>query len=137
MKIGIDIGNVIIGGDGEDTSFFTDNFLGTPEVEGAFKSIRELVDVGHEVYLISKCGSMVQAKTMQWLNFYEFRPRTGVTELPYFVRHRMDKAPIARALKLDLFIDDRPDIIVSMHRLRYAILFQSWEETMQEIRELT
>lgn len=136
MKIGIDIGNVIIGGGGEDT-FFTDKFLDTPEVEDAFKSIRELVEDGHRIYLISKCSAVVQSKTMEWLKFYEFFPRTGVLGFPYFVYHRLDKAPVARALELDLFIDDRDDIIVSMHQLRYAILFKSWAETMQEIRELT
>ncbi|UDL16800.1 phosphatase [Arthrobacter phage Atuin] len=137
MKIGIDIGNVIIGGDHEDTTFFTDDFLKTPEVEDAISSIRDLRKAGHEIFLISKCSATVESKTMQWLKFYDFWLRTGLKEFPYFVRHRMDKAPLARALELDLFIDDRDDIIVSMHRLRYAILFKSWEETMQEIAELT
>lgn len=136
MKIGIDIGNVIIGGNGEDT-FFADNYLSTPEVEGAFDSIQKLVSDGHEVFLISKCGAKVESRTNDWLKFWEFYTRTGVKPFPYYVRHRMDKAPVARALKLDLFIDDRDDIIVSMHQLRYAILFKSWAETMQEIRELT
>lgn len=137
MKIGIDIGNVIIGGDGDDTSFFTDDYLETPEVEDSFRSIRELKESGHEIFLVSKCGAIVQSKTLHWLRYREFPRRTNVNEPPYFVYHRMDKAPVARALKLDLFIDDRDDIIVSMHQLRYAILFQSWAETMQEITELT
>jgi hypothetical protein len=135
MKIGIDIGNVIIGGDGEDT-FFSDNFLETPEVRDAFKSIREIIEAGNEVFLISKCGAIVQSKTLQWLKFYEFSGRTGFTDTPYFVYHRMDKAPVARALDLLVFIDDRMDVLDSMGRVRYPLLFTSWEETMKDLREL-
>jgi hypothetical protein len=137
MKIGIDIGNVIIGGGGEDTSFFGDNYLETPEVGDAFRSIRELKEAGHEIFLVSKCGAVVQSKTLHWLRYHEFSRRTNVNGTPFFVFDRRDKSPVARALKLDLFIDDRDDIIVSMHWMQYAILFKSWAETMQEIRELT
>lgn len=135
MKIGIDIGRVIIGGDGEDT-FFSEQFLATPEVKDAFKSIRELVQAGHEIFLVSKCGPVVRAKTMDWLKFYEFYTLTGVKPFPYFVHHRLDKAPVARALGLDVFIDDREDIIISMYRVEFVILFTSWEETMKDLREL-
>lgn len=136
MRIGIDIGNVIIGGGGDDTQFFGDDFLGTPEVDGAVASIRRLAEAGNEIFLISKCGPKVQAKTMQYFRFYEVLQRAGIKEFPYFVESRKDKWPVARALKLDLFIDDREDIIVSMHRLQYAILFKSWKETMQELEDL-
>lgn len=137
MKIGIDIGNVIIGGDHEDKSFFGDDYLETPEVADAFWSIRELKEAGHEIFLVSKCGAIVQSKTLHWLRYHEFSRRTNVNGTPFFVFDRRDKAPVARALKLDLFIDDRDDIIVSMNRVRFAILFKSWAETMQEIKELT
>lgn len=137
MKIGIDIGNVIIGGDHEDKSFFGDTYLETPEVSDAFRSIRELKEAGHEIFLVSKCGAVVQSKTLHWLRYHEFSRRTNVTGPPFFVFDRRDKSPVARALKLDLFIDDRDDIIISMHWMQYAILFKSWTETMREIRELT
>lgn len=136
MKIGIDIGNVIIGGEGDDTTFFDGNYLATPEVKDAFKSIRELVDAGHEVFLVSKCGPWVQARTLEWLKFYEFPLRTGVKGTPYYVRHRMDKSPVARALGLDVFVDDLEEIIVSMSWIKFAIVFKSWDQTMTELREL-
>ncbi len=129
MKIGIDIGRVIIGGDGEDT-FFTEKFLETPQVEGAFQSIKALVDAGHTIYLISKCGYNVQAKTWDWLDHFKFFEETGVdASKVYMVHHRMDKAPVAKALHLDLFIDDRADILQSMVLMLYPILFLTWEQT--------
>jgi hypothetical protein len=134
LKIGIDIGNVIIGGDGEDT-FFTEKFLDTPQVDGAFHSIKAIVDAGHAVYLISKCGTEVQAKTWDWLDHFKFFEKTGVSASKvYFVHHRMDKQPVAKALSLDVFIDDRRDILQSMALMLYPILFESWETTNQSLR---
>lgn len=136
MKIGIDIGRVIIGGDGEDT-FFTEDFLNTPQVEGAFRSIKALVDQGHDVYLVSKCGYSVQAKTWDWLDHMRFFRYTGVNAANvYFVHHRMDKQPIARALRLEVFIDDREDIIQSVSLMLRAILFTSWDQTNKELQEI-
>jgi hypothetical protein len=135
MKIGIDIGNVIIGGKGEDTTFFTEEFLKTPQVDGAFHSIKTIVESGHDVYLISKCGPAVQAKTWDWLDHYLFFEKTGVNAAKvYFVIHRDDKTPVARALELDVFIDDRKDVLLSMALMLYPILFESWEDTNRALR---
>lgn len=133
MRIGIDIGRVIIGGDGEDT-FFSDKFLDTPAVHGSFKAIEDL-NRNHDIYLISKCGEMVEIKTDYWLADKWFYYFTGVSRAKtYFVRHRMDKAPVARALGLDVFIDDRQDIIDSMEGIvDTRILFTSWEQTLRDL----
>lgn len=138
MKIGIDIGNVIIGGEGQDTSFFTDNYLSTPEVPGAIDSIVALKEAGHEISLISKCGDEVRNKSLWWLDYKEFWSKTGLVDCEdvYFVYHRMDKFPVARALRLDVFIDDRQDIIDDMYPIIEAILFRSWEKTNERLAHL-
>jgi hypothetical protein len=133
VRIGIDIGGVIIGGGGEDTSFFSDNYLKTPEIEDAFKSILQLRDLGHDLHIISKCGPVVEEKSLDWLNTYMYLELVKERNI-HFVRKRHLKAPMAQALELDVFIDDRQDIIDSMHGIvKHPILFESWKKTMQEL----
>lgn len=133
MKIGIDIGRVIIGGGSEDTSFFKDDFLSTPEIENAWGSVSDLVRMENEVHFVSKCGPIIEERSIRWLeNHYYFNrvPQHRV----HFVRKRNLKAPMALALELDIFIDDREDIISSMKGIVYLpILFKSWGETMEQI----
>ena len=91
-RLGIDIGRVIIAGDGipdatgtfevskpggdHDTAFFEGDeaaMLATPEVSGAFDSIAALVPLfGGRVWLVSKCGPRVQARTLRWLAGHDF-----------------------------------------------------------------
>ena len=135
MRIGIDIGNVIIGGGGEDT-FFTEKFLETPEVMGAWNSILALKKAGHELHIISKCGPTTEEKSLEWLEseaFYALIPQHRY----HFVRKRPLKAPMAQALELDIFIDDREDIIETMVEVGVTgILFTSWEQTNKELEKL-
>lgn len=136
MKIGIDIGNVIIGGNGEDT-FFTDDYLETPAVSGAFESIFELHKTAHEIHLISKCGEEVENKSLIWLNYYGYLYTAIPRHRVHFVRKRHLKAPMAQALELDIFIDDRKDIIDSMEGIvEHRILFTSWEQANKELQEI-
>ena len=134
MRIGIDLGNVIIGGEGEDT-FFSDNYLDTPEVEGAYRAFRKLAK-DHEVHIISKCGPVVEERSMDWLDaegyFYLI-----LSQRINFVRKRELKAPMAQALQLDIFIDDREDVLVHMEGIvAHRILFTSWEQTNQELEKI-
>lgn len=129
VRIGIDIGNVIIGGGGEDTSFFGDNFLRTPEIKDAFVSIAKLSEE-YDVWLLSKCGQTVQDKTLAWFKDRNFFALTGVNpEQVLFCRQRNQKAGIAQNLGLRAFIDDREDIIDSMKgAVDQPILFTSWDK---------
>lgn len=135
MKIGIDIGNVIIGGGGEDT-FFTEDFLRTPEVRGAHLSIHRLLKLDHEIHIISKCGPKIEQKSLEWLeawNFFWFL----ATHRCHFVRKRHLKAPMAQALELDIFIDDREDVLEHMEGIvPHLILFTSWEQTNKELEKI-
>lgn len=139
VRIGIDIGNVIIGGPSElpDTSFFSDNFLATPPVPESFESIQRLAQE-FDVWLISKCGQKIQDRSMAWLEEYKFFDFTEVKpEQVIFCRQRKEKAPIAESLELRVFIDDRVDIISTMNGIvDHPILFVTWEETMETVKSL-
>jgi len=135
MRIGIDIGNVIIGGQGVDTTFFTEDYLKTPEVEGAWQAL-SLLRHKHELHVISKCGIVVEAKSLKWLDVNGFYWSLKAHRI-HFVRKRHLKAPMAQALELDIFIDDRQDIIDSMQGIvEHPILFISWDQTMAELEKI-
>jgi hypothetical protein len=131
-KIGIDIGRVIIGGDagGGDTPFLgvpDDVAMAAPAVADAFSVIAELVErSGGAVWLVSKCGSGVQRRTLRWLRERGFHERTRVDESRVlFCRERREKAIIAERLGLTHFIDDRADVLEAMagiveHRMLFG-----------------
>eukprot|EP01116_Phalansterium_solitarium_P025341 TRINITY_DN9642_c0_g1_i2.p1 TRINITY_DN9642_c0_g1~~TRINITY_DN9642_c0_g1_i2.p1 ORF type:complete len:218 (+),score=14.63 TRINITY_DN9642_c0_g1_i2:95-748(+) len=120
FRIGIDIGGVLIsrlatdgGGKLEDT-FFSDNFLSTRPVQGAFEAVAELVSTfgANNVHLVSKCGQTVQNKTLQWLQHMEFYQHTGVPPgNVHFCLERHEKAAICTHLAINAFVDDRADVL--------------------------
>lgn len=128
VRVGIDIGNVIIGGGGEDTSFFSDDYLQTPMVRGAMSGVAQIAD-RYDVWLISKCGLKVQLRTIEWLKRRQFYAFTGVNPAhTVFVKTRPEKADVAKALALHAMIDDRQDIIDSMQGIvPRPILFTAWQ----------
>ena len=138
MRIGIDIGGVVIGGPGNDTQFFTDDYLKTPAMKSARMSITTLNRL-HEVVFISKAGPKTAAKTKEWLFENAFFWKAGVSfDQLVFCRERWQKAPIAQMLELDVFIDDRKDICDSMREVGIIpIQHTSWEQTKLELEFLT
>jgi hypothetical protein len=118
-RLGIDIGRVIIDGgshpDGGDTAFFSgdeETMLATPEMPGAFDTIATLVPLfGGRVWLVSKCGERVQARTLRWLDGHDIYGRTGLArDHVRFCRRRADKRIHCEELALTHFVDDRPDV---------------------------
>jgi hypothetical protein len=118
-RLGIDIGRVIIDGPshphGGDTAFFQGDqatMLATPEMNGAFEAIARLHELFHgEVWLVSKCGLRVQARTERWLGAHRLSDRTGVPSGNVrFCRERSEKRIHCVALGLTHFVDDRADV---------------------------
>ena len=118
-RLGIDIGRVIIDGSahpsGGDTAFFDGDeatMLATPEMPGAVETIAELVRrFRGRVWLVSKCGPRVQARTLRWLDGHEFYARTGLpADHVRFCRRRADKRSHCAELGLTHFIDDHPEV---------------------------
>ena len=123
------------GGGGDDT-IFTDDFIGTPEVEGAWQALWDYKAGGHETHIISKCGKLVEGRSMLWLNHHGFFANHPMHRT-HFVRKRELKAPMAQALELDIFIDDRQDVLDPMEGIvKHRILFTSWEQTNKELEKI-
>ncbi|GAB3863131.1 hypothetical protein GCM10029963_71030 [Micromonospora andamanensis] len=118
-RLGIDIGRVIIDGPahpgGGDTAFFSGDeatMLATPEVPAAVETIARLVTLfDGRVWLVSKCGPRVQARTLRWLVAHDFHGRSGVPrDHVRFCRARADKRAHCRDLGLTHFVDDHPEV---------------------------
>ena len=118
-RLGVDIGRVIIDGGshphGGDTAFFSGDeatVLATPEVPGAVATIARLVPLfGGRVWLVSKCGEEVEARTRRWLEAHDFFGRTGIDpDHLRFCRRRPQKRDHAEELRLTHFVDDRADV---------------------------
>jgi hypothetical protein len=118
-RLGIDIGRVIIDGSahpgGGDTAFFDGDeatMLATPEMPGAVAAIGALVPrFGRRVWLVSKCGPRVQARTLRWLDAHDFYRRTGLpADQVRFCRARADKRAHCVQLRLTHFVDDHPEV---------------------------
>jgi hypothetical protein len=117
--LGVDIGRVIIEGDGPDTSFIGGSdadAMRAPATAGAFESLRRLSRLfDRRVWLVSKCGPRIQERTRKWLDRHRFFQETGI---PYgqlrFCRQRKEKAPICLDLGVTLFVDDRLDVLDAM-----------------------
>lgn len=118
-RLGIDIGRVIIDGPahprGGDTAFFTGDeatMLATPEVPGAVPTIARLVRrFDGQVWLISKCGHRVEARTLRWLDAHDFYRRTGLARgHVLFCRNRAEKRTHCLQLGLTHFVDDHPEV---------------------------
>jgi hypothetical protein len=129
-RLGVDIGRVIIEGDGPDTSFVggsEEEALRAPEVRGAFEALTRLrPHFGGRIWLVSKCGKRVEARTRLWLARRRFFETTGIdAEHLVFCRARPEKAPICEALGITCFVDDRWDVLAAMagvvpHRILFG-----------------
>lgn len=118
-RLGIDIGRVIIDGSahpgGGDTAFFQGDeatMLATPEMPGAIASIARLAGLfAGQVWLVSTCGPVVQARTLRWLVGHDFYRRTSIPPANVrFCRARQDKRLHCLELALTHFVDDHPEV---------------------------
>lgn len=138
--LGIDIGGVLIDkvNDGTDTSFFSQNYLQTTAVPGAFGVIRGLVAerFGERVYLVSKCGRKTEAKSLEWLKYHRFYEVTGVPSGNIrFCRERHEKAGICEELGVTHFIDDRLEVLSYLTSVSKLFLFQADQKEVRRFAE--
>ncbi|QNK69764.1 hypothetical protein [Variovorax sp. PAMC26660] len=118
-RLGIDIGRVLIaaqGANGADTAFIggsLNDALNTPPYEGMFEAVAPPVEKFEgRVWLVSKCGPSVQAKSRAWLLHHRFFERTGMAPANLrFCLERPQKADHCRELGITHFIDDRTDVL--------------------------
>ncbi len=127
-RLGVDIGRVIIHGDGPDTSFIGCSLadsLKAPAMAGAFEALARLTAAYEgRVWLVSKCGAGVQQKSRAWLEHHRFFEITKIPEENLrFCKTRPEKAPICEKLGITCFIDDRYDILDSMRGIVPMLLW--------------
>jgi len=168
VKIGIDIGGVIVGGNArtpgqkrEDTMFspYPNTYLKTQPTEGAIAAVTQIVKwFGPEnVFIVSKASPDMERRTRHWMEHNKFYEQTGfLKENLNFCLERIDKAPICKRLGINIFIDDKLDVLrhfILDDLVRYRIWFKpkpfeleklaefvpkviqvrSWEETLKAI----
>jgi len=127
--LGVDVGGVLVDrirADGSDTSFFSDRFLETPAVEGAFDTLMRLgrERFGQRICIVSKCGPRTEEKTRLWLAKHRLLDALGLdAQALHFCRERRDKAPICKRLGVTHFIDDRMDVLVHLTSVPHRFLF--------------
>jgi hypothetical protein len=118
-RLGVDIGRVIIHGEGPDTSFIggtDETAMRAPAMEGAEGALARLcARFAGKVWLVSKCGPRIEARSRMWLQRRRFFETTNIPRQNLrFCRNRRDKAPICLDLGIGFFIDDRFDVLVPM-----------------------
>ncbi|GIG92564.1 hypothetical protein [Plantactinospora endophytica] len=124
------------GTEGEDTALLAD-FRRTPPMPGVFEALAALVSemFGEHVYLVSKCGERVERRTGLWLHHHDFYRRTGIrVENVHFCRTRQGKAPIAAALGLTHFVDDRLEVLSYLETVPHRYLFRPREHEVRSFR---
>jgi hypothetical protein len=127
--LGVDVGGVLVDritGDGSDTSFFSNRFLETPAVTGAFDTLARLAleRFGQRVCIISKCGPRTEEKTRLWLAHHGVLKMLGLdARALHFCRKRPDKAPICKRLGVTHFIDDRLEVLAHLKSVHHRYLF--------------
>lgn len=118
-RLGVDIGRVIIHGDGPDTNFIggtDDDAMNAPAMEGVFEALARLrARFEGRVWLVSKCGPRIEMRSRAWLEHHRFFETTGIPrENLRFCKNRKDKTPICQELGIGFFVDDRADVLVPM-----------------------
>ena len=138
LSLGVDIGGVIIDrvNDITDTSFFGDNYLQTRAVRGAFEALNLLRrKFSKNIYLVSKCGMVIQQKTIDWLEFHNIYLQTGIRHCDvYFCRERQEKTIICKRFGITHFIDDRLEVLSYLTTVGTRYLFQPRLEEVEEFK---
>lgn len=133
-SISIDIGGVIIDRWDATDEWSGENYLETPEVEGAFEGVARLMDLfAGRVYLNSAAKGRTMRKTRDWLNYHNFYRRTGMAAGQiHMVPERVDKTIIVQRLGITHHIDDRMDVLAVLQPLvSHLYLFRGHDEELQ------
>lgn len=119
--LGVDVGRVIIApSDGaDDTSFLNgteDDAMGTPASEGCFEALQRLTQAFEgRVFIVSKAGPRVAARTERWFKHHRFFQQTGVSARNVrFCRERRQKRDHCLEHGITHFVDDRLDVLQNL-----------------------
>lgn len=111
-RIGVDFGGVI--------ARMGDDWVQTP---GCFEAIATLAHK-YGIFIVSKAGEEMSAKTLAWLEEQGFYATTGVPrENVFFVPQRHHKADVAKKLGLTIFVDDLWAVLQHLSTVPTRFLF--------------
>ena len=122
-RVGIDFGGVIVRNRklvrGEDTGLAGCDKAAVAQ-DGVFDAIHEIISICEgRVWIISKAGPRMQARTHAWLDTVDFFSRTGLdADHLRFCLNRQEKAVICRELEISHFVDDHVHV---MQILRHTV----------------
>jgi hypothetical protein len=122
-RVGIDFGGVIVRNRkltrGEDTGLAGSDKVAIAQ-DGVFDAIREIISICEgRVWIVSKAGPRMQARTRAWLDTVDFFSRTGLdVEHVRFCLERQEKGTICRELGVTHFVDDHVHV---MQILRHTV----------------
>jgi hypothetical protein len=106
MNLGIDLGWCVAGDRTANDR--------TAPAPGMFHYL-PLLAQKHNVYIVSRVNDAQKEKSLEWLKNRNFFERTGINkDNLYYCFERRDKAIFQKGLKLDVFVDDRPDVFETM-----------------------
>lgn len=134
LRIGIDIGNVLMGSDTDepDLIFHDKRYLEATAVAGAFDAVTALVERygAGNIFLVSKCGKTIQQRSLEWLDHHRFYEVTGVPRGHVeFCRERREKRDICERLGIGAFVDDRYSVLkhlVDLPGMQRLFLFRPY-----------
>lgn len=118
-RLGVDIGRVILANatDVDSGIFSSSRYLEADFNDGAIEALGQIASDPRwdGVFLVSKCGPVVQERTLEVFEHNGFFERTGILRPNvHFCRTIAGKAPIAAALGLTHFVDDKRAVLDSL-----------------------
>lgn len=113
-NLGIDLGNVV-----------TSKNLPPPRIiENSFEVIKKLTKKFDKIYIISRVNSAQKERAEKWFKEVDFFNQTNIKEENvYFCFERKDKSIFVRGLNINVFIDDRPEVMYYLPKETLKILF--------------
>ena len=123
-SIGYDLGRTIVNRD-----------KGREQFDGCFDVIKRLTKVFHHSYIISRVNSEQRKSALEWFKDVDFYNQTGINSNNiYFCFERRDKSVFVEGLRINVFIDDRPDVLIPMKDHVTKILFNPYPADLEKER---
>ena len=114
LRIGLDFGGVIVSAAAarsptDDTELHDPREVLDEPLSGAIEGVSRLVEATDgDVWIVSKAGAKMQARTLRWLDDTSFYSRTRLSkDHVRFCLTREEKAPVCVELGITHFMDDR------------------------------
>jgi len=116
--------DLVVGIDFGDTIFHRGVDGNKVENPRALEVVSYLVKNCRAVYIVSKVNDEQKKRAIKWMYNVDFYRRTGLRRTDVkFCAERHEKGPIAKDLRINCFIDDRPEVMAWMPKDVIKILF--------------